>query len=64
MGVTSFRTTEYTIECDGCMTREVCHSYYEDVHSKQQAVKWAGMVMLKDGTVLCKDCYEKKKRMK
>ncbi len=51
MGVTSFGTTEYNKECDDCTTREVYHSYYEDVHSKQQAVKWAGMVMLKDGTV-------------
>lgn len=61
MGVSSFRTTEYTIQCDYCSTREVCHSFYEGVHSKQQAIKWAGMHKLKDGTVLCDKCYKSEK---
>ncbi len=39
----------------------MCHSFYEDVHSKQQAIKWAGMKKTKDGSVLCKDCYNKNK---
>ena len=60
MGVTSFRTTEYSIECDGCQKLEVCHSFLEDVHSKQQSIKWAGMHALKDGRILCDACYKEK----
>lgn len=60
MGVTSFRVTEYSIECDDCNKLEVCHSTLEDVHSKQQAIKWAEMHVLKNGHILCDACYKKK----
>lgn len=63
MGVSSFQTTEYTIECDVCGTKEVCHSFYEDVHSKQQAIKWAGMHRLKNGTVLCDNCFKQRRNI-
>lgn len=59
MGVSSIQTTKYTIECDICGTREVCNSYYENVHSKQQAVKWAGMKKTNDGRILCQKCFNK-----
>lgn len=39
MGISSLQTTEYTIKCDSCGVVEVCHSFYEDVHSKQQAIR-------------------------
>lgn len=57
MGVSSIRVTEYYIECDSCGQKEVCHSFYEGVHSKQQAVRWAGMHGTKDG-VLCDKCFK------
>ena len=40
---------------------EVCHSYYENMHNTQQAIKWAGMhktVTVKG--ILCDDCFIKK----
>ena len=64
MGESSFQTTEYTIECAVCKTKEVRHSFYENVHSKQEAVKWAGMHRLKDGSVLCDKCFKQRKGLK
>jgi len=61
MGVSSFQTTEYSVVCDICGKKEVCHSFYENVHNKQQTIKWAGMMKTKDGSILCKDCYKKNK---
>ena len=61
MGVSSFQTTEYIIECDICKTKKVCHSFYKNVHSKQQAIKWADMHKLRDGTILCDECFAKNK---
>lgn len=63
MGISSFQTTEYTIECDECGTRETCHSFYEDVHSKQQAIKWAKMHKTKDG-ILCDICFKERIKSK
>ena len=60
MGITSFRTTEYSIVCDLCGKTEVCHSYYENIHSKQQAIKWAGMHKTVNG-ILCDCCFNKDK---
>ena len=62
MGVSSFTTTEYTVQFDCCSTMEVCHSFYEDVHSKKQAIRWAKMHKLKDGTILCDKCFANRKR--
>lgn len=61
MAVTSFRTTEYSIECDECCALEVAHSGLEPVGSKQQAIKWAHMHKLKDGRILCNECFKKYK---
>lgn len=61
MGITSFRITKYSIACDRCEKTKVCNSFYENVHSEQQAIKWAGMQKLKDGTVLCDSCFNKNK---
>ena len=61
MGITSYRTTEYTIICDRCGKTEVCHSFYEDIHSKQQAIKWAGMHKVKNGDILCDSCFNTRK---
>jgi formylmethanofuran dehydrogenase subunit E len=62
MAVTSIRTTEYSVQCDKCGTLEVAHSGYEDVYSKQQAIKWAGMHKLKNGKILCDKCYNEYKK--
>ena len=62
MAVTSYRITQYMVECDVCGENECCpDSLSENVHSKREAAKWAGMHTLKDGTVLCKNCFEKYK---
>jgi len=59
MGVTSCTFTQYVIECDNCDASECCpDSRSEDVHSKQQAIKWADMHKTKNG-VLCDKCYKK-----
>lgn len=63
MGVSSFQTTEYTIECDACGIRETCHSFYENVHSKQQAIKWARMHKTKDG-IFCDKCFKERTNSK
>ena len=63
MGITSYRTTEYSVECDQCGRTEVCHSFYENVHSKQQAIKWAGMHKTAKG-ILCDVCFKNRKNMK
>lgn len=63
MGVSSFQTTEYTMECDRCGTRETCHSFYENVHSKQQAIKWARMHKTKD-CILCDKCFKERANSK
>ena len=63
MGITSYRTTEYSVECDQCGRLEVCHSFYENVHSKQQAIKWARMHKTADG-ILCDDCFKIRKNTK
>ena len=60
MGITSFTTTEYTIKCDICHRQEVCHSFFEGVHNKRQAITWAGMHTSK-GRILCDACYKKEK---
>lgn len=62
MAVTSYRITQYMVECDECGENECCpDSLSENVHSKRAAARWAGMHTLKDGTVLCKHCFEKYK---
>lgn len=61
MGVSSFQSTQYEIQCDICGAEEVCHSFFEGVHSKQQAIRWAKMHRLKNGTVLCENCFKKRK---
>lgn len=61
MGVSSIRVTEYTITCDSCGVMEVCHSTYESVYSKQQAIKWAGMHRVKNGDILCNTCFNHRK---
>lgn len=63
MGVSSFKSTEYTIECDICNSHETCHSFFENVHSKQQAIKWAGMHKMNDGMILCDECFRKRKKL-
>ena len=50
------------VECDECGENECCpDSLSENVYSKREAAKWAGMHTRKDGTVLCKHCFEKYK---
>jgi len=58
MGVTSYQTTQYTVKCDNCGIEDTApDSWSENVHSKQQAIKWADMHKVKDGRVLCDKCY-------
>ena len=62
MSVTSYTSTSYDIVCDECGEGEVCpDSNAEGVHSKQEAIKWARMHKLKDGKVLCSECFKKHK---
>lgn len=62
MGVTSYTTTQYTVKCDCCEITEVCaDSWSENVHNKQQAIKWAGMHSTKKG-ILCDACYKEYRR--
>ena len=64
MAVTSYRITQYFIECDDCGSNECCpDSLSENVHSKQQAIKWAGMHRVGD-LVLCDKCYKNHKNRK
>ena len=63
MGISSYRVTQYYIECDCCGCGECCpDSKAEGVHSKQQAIKWAKMHRIKDGRVLCEKCYQEYKK--
>lgn len=62
MSVESYRITQYMITCDECGDNECCpDSLSENVHSKRQAAKWAGMHLMKDGTVLCDSCFKQRK---
>lgn len=62
MAVTSYRITQYFIECDKCGDNECCpDSLAERVHSKREAVKWAGMHIVKGGRVLCDKCFNQYK---
>lgn len=61
MGVRSLTVTQYDVECDVCHTCEVCYSPFEDVHSKQQVVKWAEMHTLRNGQILCDACHKKRR---
>jgi len=62
MGVFSHRTTQYTITCDECDVSETSpDSWSENTHSKQQAIKWANMHKVKDGRILCDECFIKYK---
>lgn len=64
MGVTSMTFTQYVIECDKCGVNECCPSNQaENVHSKQQAIKWADMHNTKNG-VLCDKCFKNGKCLK
>ena len=59
MAITSQRVTQYYIEYDMCGTSDtVADNWTEDVHSKQQAIKWAGMHKVKDDRILCPVCFE------
>lgn len=65
MSVTAYRLTRYWIECDNCGTSECCpNSYSEGVHSKQEAIKWAKMHKIKNGDILCDECFNKYKENK
>lgn len=65
MGVTSYTLTQYDIRCDCCGVGECCpDSWAERVHSKQQAIKWAGMHKTKDGDILCNRCFKEYKENK
>ena len=58
MSVSSIRITQYYIECDNCHVGECCpDSSAENVHSKQQAIKWANMHKMKTGQIFCSLCY-------
>jgi hypothetical protein len=62
MGVDSLRVVQYTIECDNCGQNDCCpSSSSERVHTKHQAIMWAGMHNTKDG-VLCDKCFKKRNR--
>ena len=64
MGVTSQTFTEYIITCDYCGEGECCpSSMAEGVHSKQQAIKWAEMKKIKNGKVICNNCYKNKEHL-
>lgn len=63
MGVTSYSTTQYYVECDACgIADTVADNRVEGVRSKQEAIRWAGMHRIKDGRVLCDECYNKYKK--
>ena len=63
MSVSSYRITQYFIECDRCGSSECCpDNLAEKVYSKQQAIKWARMHRVKDGRVLCDKCFKKYKK--
>ena len=58
MSVTGYRITQYYCECDVCGKSECCpDSKSEDVHSVQDAIKWAGLHRIADGRVLCDKCF-------
>ena len=60
MAVTSRRFTQYYIECDFCPSSECCpDAASEGVRNKKEAVRWAGMKLLKDGRVVCRKCLGK-----
>lgn len=62
MGVTSLRFTQYCIYCDCCGIGDViADSSIEEVHSKQQAIKWASMHKVKDGRIMCNECFNQYK---
>lgn len=63
MSVYSYRTTQYFIECDVCGSNEYCpDSLAERVHTKQQAIRWAKMHKVKDGRIMCDECFKKHKK--
>lgn len=65
MGITSARLTQYYTRCDVCGVEDVvADNRMERVYSKQQAIKWAGMHKIKDGRILCNECYLKYKTSK
>lgn len=61
MSITCLHITEYTVICDVCKTKMRYDSQQDSVHNKQQAIRLAGMHMLKNGDVLCSDCFSKNK---
>lgn len=63
MGVTSLHTTQYYVTCDCCGLEDVvAENVGEGVHSKQQAIKWADMHKVKDGRILCDECFAQYKK--
>lgn len=59
MSVESYTLTQYTITCDICGKTEVCpDGNAENVHSKQQAIKWANMHK-KNKTILRDECFSR-----
>lgn len=65
MSVLSYTVTQYTVECDNCGVEEICvDNNVENVHSKQQAIKWAGYHQTKDRRVLCGSCFQQYKKMR
>lgn len=57
MGVTSYTVTQYFIECDSCGISECApDGNAENIHNKQQAIKWAKMHRCGD-KVLCDKCF-------
>lgn len=62
MAVSSYRLTQYVIECDCCGVDECCpDSKTENVHSLSQAIKWAKMHKTKEGKILCNKCFKEYK---
>lgn len=63
MGVTSIHTTQYYVVCDCCGLEDVvADNKSENVRSKQQAIKWADMHKVKDGRILCDECFTQYKK--
>jgi len=61
VGISSLRVTEYFTTCDFCGCAETLHSEIANVYTKQQAIKSSGMHKIKDGRILCNECFNKYK---
>ena len=57
MSVQKRQFVEYIITCDICGVQEVCpDACGEQVFSKAEAIKWAGMHRTKYG-IMCEECF-------